>query len=57
MDWNQLMIEKPELLITVLSGFLLPVILVWLNNHYNLRSKSKEKELEVRFSMAIARLP
>lgn len=41
--------EKPEILVTILSGFLLPIILVWLNNHYNLKGKSKEKELDLEY--------
>jgi hypothetical protein len=41
--------EKPEILVTVLCGFLLPIILVWLNNFYNLKLKNKEKELDVKF--------
>lgn len=50
MDWTKIIMEKPEILVTVLSGFLLPLILVWLNNFYNLKSKSREKELEHRFN-------
>lgn len=45
-----LLTEKPEILVTILSGFLLPIILVWLNNHYNLKQKDKEKELELKYS-------
>lgn len=42
--------DKPEILITVLSGFLLPIGLVWLNNYYNLKSKSRDKELELEYN-------
>lgn len=45
-----LLTEKPEILVTILSGFLLPIILVWLNNKYNLKQKDKEKELELKYS-------
>lgn len=45
-----LLTEKPEILVTILSGFLLPIILVWLNNYYNLKQKDKEKELELKYS-------
>jgi hypothetical protein len=40
--------EHPE---SVLSGFLLPIVLVWMNNHYNLKSKEKEKEFERGFNL------
>lgn len=50
MNWTELIMGKPEIVVTVLSGFLLPIILVWLNNFYNLRSKNKEKELDAKFS-------
>lgn len=46
-----LLTEKPETLVTILSGFLLPIILVWLNNRYNLNQKDKEKEIELKYSM------
>lgn len=42
--------DKPEILVTILSGFLLPICLVWLNNYYNLKSKSKDKELEIEYN-------
>ena len=42
--------EKPEIIVTILSGFLLPIALVWLNNHYNLKNKTKEKELDVKYN-------
>lgn len=45
-----LLTEKPEILVTVLSGFLLPIILVWLNNRYNLKQKDIEKQLELKYS-------
>lgn len=45
-----LIIEKPEILVTILSGFLLPVILVWLNNYYNLKQKDREKQLDVKYN-------
>ncbi|MGN6439060.1 MAG: hypothetical protein ACTHMM_21130 [Agriterribacter sp.] len=45
-----LLTEKPEILVTILSGFLLPIILVWLNNRYNIQQKDKEKELELKYS-------
>ncbi len=50
MDWTKLIMEKPEIVVTVLSGFLLPIALVWLNNYYNLKSKNKEKELDAKFN-------
>jgi hypothetical protein len=50
MDWYKLITEKPEIIITVLSGFLLPIALVWLNNHYNFKSKNKEKELDIKYN-------
>jgi hypothetical protein len=50
MDWTKIVLEKPEIIVTVLSGFLLPIILVWLNNFYNLRLKNKEKELDQKFN-------
>lgn len=46
----KVIIEKPELLITILSGFLLPIALVWLNNYYNLKGKIKEKELDSNYN-------
>src|SRR5690554_1473350 len=42
--------ERPEMLVTILSGFLLPIGLVWLNNYYNLRGKSREQELDLEYS-------
>ena len=51
MDWQKFLTEHPEVIITVLSGFMLPIILVWLNNYYNLRSKGKEKEIERDFNI------
>lgn len=45
----KLITDKPELLVTILSGFLLPISLVWLNNYYNLKSKNKEKELDAKY--------
>ncbi|TAF76454.1 MAG: hypothetical protein EAZ53_04165 [Bacteroidetes bacterium] len=45
-----LLIDKPEILVTILSGFLLPVILVWLNNYYNLKQKDREKQLDVKYN-------
>jgi len=50
MDWTKVILEKPEIVVTVLSGFLLPIVLVWLNNFYNLKLKSKEKELDQKFN-------
>ncbi|MFD2937094.1 hypothetical protein [Spirosoma flavum] len=41
-----LLIAKPEIVVSVLSGFLLPIILVWLNSHYSLQTKIREKELD-----------
>jgi len=49
MDWQKFLSEHPEVIVTVLSGFLLPIILVWLNNRYNLKTKEKEKEIEREF--------
>lgn len=46
----KIILEKPEILVTILSGFLLPITLVWLNNYYNIRSKTKEKALEADFN-------
>lgn len=46
----KLLSDKPEILVTILSGFLLPIILVWLNNIYNVKLKDKEKELELKYS-------
>lgn len=45
----KLITDKPELLVTILSGFLLPIGLIWLNNYYNLRTKNKEKELDAKY--------
>lgn len=50
-DILSLLTQKPEILITILSGFLLPIILVWLNNRYNLKQKDREKELELKYSV------
>ena len=50
MDWTKIILEKPEIVVTILSGFLLPIILVWLNNAYNLKTKNKEKELDQKFN-------
>ncbi|NIK93105.1 hypothetical protein GZ212_13155 [Mangrovimonas sp. CR14] len=49
-DFIELIKTKPEIVVTILSGFLLPIVLVWLNNYYNLKSKSKEKELDKKFN-------
>ncbi len=38
--------DNPNIVVTVLSGFLLPIILVWLNNRYNLKAKKEELKLE-----------
>jgi hypothetical protein len=51
MDWQKLFIEHPEIVVTVLSGFLLPVILVWLNNYFNLKSKQKDREIDRNFTV------
>ena len=50
MDWIKLFTEKPEIVVTVLCGFLLPIALVWLNNYYNLKGKNKERELDAKFN-------
>lgn len=52
MNWSKLLAEHPEIIVMVLSGFLLPIILVWLNHKYNFKTKEKEQELsrESRFS-------
>ena len=50
MDWTKIILEKPEIIVTVLSGFLLPIVLVWLNNFYNLKTKNREKELDQKFN-------
>lgn len=48
--FKDLITEHPELVVTIFSGFLLPIILVWLNQRYNLKSKEKEKEIERSFT-------
>lgn len=45
------LIGKPEMIVTILSGFLLPIILVWLNNYYNLKSKSREKQIDEKYNV------
>ncbi|MEM6632720.1 MAG: hypothetical protein AAF694_23820, partial [Bacteroidota bacterium] len=52
MDWLTFISEHPEIVVTVLSGFLLPIILVWLNNRYNLKTKEKEQELTREFKFS-----
>lgn len=42
--------EKPEILISLSSGVVLPIVLIWLTNHYNLKQKNKEKELEFKYN-------
>ncbi|GAA0189254.1 hypothetical protein GCM10009122_49200 [Fulvivirga kasyanovii] len=49
MDLLTFISEHPEIVVTVLSGFLLPIILVWLNNRYNLKTKEKEQEITREF--------
>ncbi len=49
MNWQTFFSEHPEVIVTILSGFLLPIILVWLNNRYNLKTKEKEQELQREF--------
>ena len=46
MDWLTFFSDHPEIIVTILSGFLLPIILVGLNNRYNLKRKAKEQEIE-----------
>ena len=41
--------NHPETLITILSGFLLPIILVWLNNKYNLKTKKEENKIDLNY--------
>ena len=38
--------SNPSIIVTLLSGFLLPIVLVWLNNRYNLKSKEEELKIE-----------
>jgi len=49
MDFLTFISDHPEIVVTILSGFLLPIILVWLNNRYNLKTKEKEQELTREF--------
>jgi hypothetical protein len=46
----------PELLVTILSGFLLPLFLVRMNYMYNLKSKDQEKQLEQAHSINLERI-
>lgn len=50
MDLLTFLSEHPEIIVTVSSGFLLPIILVWLNNRYNLKQKEKEQEIAREFN-------
>jgi len=46
----ELFFEKPEILITILSGFLMPIILIYLNNKSNHGLKMLDKEIEIKYS-------
>lgn len=50
MEWTKFFSEHPETIVTILSGFLLPIVLVWLNNRYNLKQKEKEHEISREFN-------
>ncbi len=46
MDLLTFLSENQGLVVTLSSGFLLPIVLVWLNNRYNLKGKREEIKLQ-----------